>query len=257
VFIGGSNLSHGLNSEAIEKAFDMSVVNMGLHGGLGLRYIMLAAEDGIRAGDMVIIVPEYGQFGEALFFGDAELLAMVCDVLPEHRRFVSWRQWRQLAQFILRYGAAKLCRIYKCLSGGVEPPKSQYNNQGHFIQVANDPLPGLRGYGNAFASDFCPDALAEMLAFVRRCKQKGARVMFVPPVFQRTSFNRQLPFIKVISKALDDSGVGFAVPPEMFALDDELFYDTPYHLNVKGYPVRTKLMIDVLREQLSRSASSD
>ena len=35
VLIGDSNLAFGIDSEKIEEAFDMPVVNMGLHGGLG------------------------------------------------------------------------------------------------------------------------------------------------------------------------------------------------------------------------------
>ena len=38
VFIGGSNLAFGLDSHMIEDSLHCHVVNMGLHGGIGIRY---------------------------------------------------------------------------------------------------------------------------------------------------------------------------------------------------------------------------
>src|SRR4051812_8219671 len=40
IFAGGSNLTFGLNSEEVEKEFSVPVVNLGLHAGLGLTFIL-------------------------------------------------------------------------------------------------------------------------------------------------------------------------------------------------------------------------
>ena len=114
VFVGGSNLSHGLDSPLIENELGLPVVNMGVHAGLGLRYIMWATMDGLHRGDIVVIVPEYAHFGKN-FYGHGETLAMVCDIIPDHKHLLSTRQWLKLIGSMPRFGASKLCRLHLCL----------------------------------------------------------------------------------------------------------------------------------------------
>jgi hypothetical protein len=40
IFLGGSNLCFGLDSRRIADTFDMPVVNLGLHAGIGLKFMM-------------------------------------------------------------------------------------------------------------------------------------------------------------------------------------------------------------------------
>lgn len=247
VFVGGSNLSHGLESPLIEKELGLPVVNMGVHAGLGLRYIMWATMDGIHRGDIVTIVPEYGQFGKN-FYGNRETLAMVCDIIPEHKRLLSKHQWFKLIDSLPRYGAGKLGRLHKCLTGSTMPPVSSYNEQGDRIPCPQgSPLPDNKGFGPVTAAAFLPETLLQMNEFIEHCKTIGATVVFIPPVFQKTSYSRQVSYINVITKALEENGTPFLVPPSEMVLDDEFFYDTPYHLNVRGYPIRTKRVIAALR----------
>ena len=55
VLIGNSNLVFGINSKAIEQAFDMPVVNMGLHGGAGNAFHEEMAKLNVHPGDIYII----------------------------------------------------------------------------------------------------------------------------------------------------------------------------------------------------------
>lgn len=248
VFVGGSNLSHGLDSPLIENELGLPVVNMGVHAGLGLRYIMWATMDGLHCGDIVVIVPEYGHFGEN-FYGHGETLAMVCDIIPAHKHLLSTRQWLKLIDSLPRFGAGKLCRLHKCLTGNTMPPISSYNEQGDHIPGPQEkPLPNNKGLGVATAAAFMPETVVKMNEFIEQCKVIGATVVFLPPVFQKTSYGRQVSYIDALAKALEENGTPFLVPPEEMVLDDEYFYDTPYHLNVRGYPIRTRRVIAALRK---------
>lgn len=254
VFAGGSNLSHGLDSPAIERELGVGVVNMGVHAGLGLRYILLAAVDGLREGDLVVVVPEYGHFG-ANFLGNAETLAMVCDVIPAHKRLVSARQWLRLVEFLPRYGAGKLCRLHKCFSGGDAPPIAGYNAEGDKIPSAQThPNPDNKGGGKATDKDFNPDTIRQLNDCLAKIRSTGAEVVFLPPSLQRTSYERQRPFVETVAAALEANGTPFLVPPESMVLDDEFFLDTPYHLNIRGYPIRTRRVISALRPLCERTA---
>lgn len=247
IFLGGSNLSHGLDSPEIERELDVTVVNMGLHASLGLRYIMWSTIDHIRKGDVVIIVPEYPQFGSA-FNGSAELLAMVADIIPEHKAILNKSQWIGLVEHIPRYGAGKLCRLKKCFRVERFIESEKYNIQGDLKATdSTEPLPYNKGAGFVGKEAFDKSTVKQIKEFVVAVESKGARAFLMPPCFQRTSFTRQREYIEVLESALAKEGISFIVPPSLFALDDSLFYDTPYHLNAKGYPVRTKIVIDVLK----------
>lgn len=55
VLVGNSNLAFGIDSERIEEAFGMPVVNMGLHGGVGNAFNEQAAKLHVEEGDIYII----------------------------------------------------------------------------------------------------------------------------------------------------------------------------------------------------------
>ena len=63
-----------------------------------------------------------------------------------------------------------------------------------------------------------------------------------------------VPFMSTVAdfveKIFDEENNKNEFCPALFALHDNLFYDTPYHLNKLGYPVRTELVIKVLRDVL-------
>lgn len=55
VLLGNSNLTFGMDSERLEKAFNMPVVNMGLHGSLGNSFHEEMAKLNVCEGDIYII----------------------------------------------------------------------------------------------------------------------------------------------------------------------------------------------------------
>ncbi len=55
ILVGNSNLSFGINSKMIEDEFNMPVVNLGLHGGLGNAFHEEIAKNCVGRGDIVIV----------------------------------------------------------------------------------------------------------------------------------------------------------------------------------------------------------
>ena len=55
ILAGDSNLAFGMDSARLEEAFDMPVVNLGGHGGLGNGFHLNMAKRNIQAGDIVVI----------------------------------------------------------------------------------------------------------------------------------------------------------------------------------------------------------
>jgi len=54
VFVGASNLAFGLDSERVQSAMRLPVVNLGLHGGVGLKYMLDSTRPYVKKGDIVV-----------------------------------------------------------------------------------------------------------------------------------------------------------------------------------------------------------
>ena len=65
VLVGGSNVAFGANCHA-ETITSRTVVNLGLHAGIGLNVMLEQALSGIRAGDLVVVSLEYEHFDRRL-----------------------------------------------------------------------------------------------------------------------------------------------------------------------------------------------
>jgi hypothetical protein len=57
ILVGDSNVAFGFDSEKIQAAFNMPVVNFGLHAGLGQTFYSEMVKKLINEGDIVVIIP--------------------------------------------------------------------------------------------------------------------------------------------------------------------------------------------------------
>ena len=93
VLVGGSAMAFGVDSEALAEDLggDYRVVNMGLHAGLGLDFLLNETLDGLREGDVVVISPEYD-----IVWPDQPSHLEIAEVLrfqPSAYRYVEARHW--------------------------------------------------------------------------------------------------------------------------------------------------------------------
>lgn len=58
LIVGGSGAHHSINSEILEQELDISVMNMGLDGPVGLNVILPSILKVVRPGDIVLLIPE-------------------------------------------------------------------------------------------------------------------------------------------------------------------------------------------------------
>lgn len=247
VFVGGSNLSYGLDSSEIERQLGHPVVNLGLHAALGFAYQLDAALKYIHNGDVVCLVPEYANFIGDRALGDLELLILVLDIMPEQRNLISWRQWVHLAQFIPDYAPRKLRRVVESLWKRSGPTGKGFNEQGDCVsnwkmqRPMKFPVPDL-DKGQEVNNHFI-DEVASKVCFMQ---SRGAHVIMLPPVLQKSTFAKSENLIERIEHALQEKGIPYSCSPREFVLDDEYFSDTPYHLNGRGVPIRTQKVIDII-----------
>ena len=128
---------------------------------------------------------------------------------------------------------------------------------------------GDRIYPKNVASDACVDfpigasastydisemrkVFLQLDEFVSTLKEQGAEVVLLPPACQASSYANCSQLIDIITDELTTFGLPFLISPRRYALDDKLFYDTAYHLNLIGRSLRTSMVIEDLMSVYSR-----
>lgn len=249
IFVGGSNVGQGFDSAVVEKAFNRPVKNMGLHAGLGLIYQLKAIQDLVHEGDLVVVTPEYDMFS-GYCWGDDELVAMITAIMPEHCSLLTFQHWSHLLDKIPRYACRKLKRVIT-LFEPLHTPVA-YNEKGDRIApLGSKRVPFQSCMSTVGEESYDDSAIPYIVDFVKGCHWKNAGVVFMPPAFEHTSYMHMRELISRIDKELKVIKVPFVVPPEVFAFDDEMFLDTPYHLNAQGIPLRMKRVVNALNKHVT------
>lgn len=239
ILIGGSHAAFSIDSARLGEGLGGPVVNMGLHGGLGLRYMLDAVGPWLREGDLVAVVPEYEQFVGNQFDGSKELLEL----------FFLTRDWGLLR----RVTPTMLLEANQTIVDWApfRPPPPPYRRSGfdrHGDMVEHLGMPARPINRSALLSAQLDDrAIAYLAEFVRRCERRGVRAVFLPPSIARTDFELNGAAIARIDAALRRSlARHVAARPEDFVYEDDAFYDSVYHMNAPGRANRTERMIEVI-----------
>ena len=87
VFVGGSNLAFGIDCSQIEDSIGINCVNMGLHAGQGLRFIMDDNDPYIKDmnkddGNIIVLMPEFAHFFGNTSDGESATLGEV--IVTDH-----------------------------------------------------------------------------------------------------------------------------------------------------------------------------
>lgn len=263
ILVGGSNLAFGIDSHMMEDSLHVNVVNMGLYAKLGLRYMLAQAKPYIRAGDIIIVVPEYDQFygnfangdntlNTALLYAPADRLGdfiksySVIDVVLRPRVERARRAFLELA-------AASIGRKDQYFPPDTNPVynRHSFNDLGDVVSHLNlksmdpdsiyvRPLPPLKTF-NAKTIDDLNDV-------AETARRAGARSYFMFPSFMQRAWvvsDKQVDSLTF--RLRKDMKMPFIGTPQDFVFPDTMFYNTRFHLNRIGRAERTVKMIDILR----------
>jgi len=258
IFIGGSNLAFGLDSARVEQVLQMPVVNMGLHGGLGLRYMLDEVKPFVRAGDMIVVIPEYQQFYNRLMDGEGPLIDVLY-LYPNARAYLEPPQLNQLLKKFPEYVQKK---FQSFVFGVIQRQDSVYyrkafNAYGDMVahlsrqssDVSGEPL------FRAKRLDSDADAILVLNEFAAFVRTREARAFFDFPSIPQAHFRANAAIIQDLDRRLTrELQMPILSRPEENALPLNLFYDSVYHLNAQGRTIRTeKIISDVARASIART----
>jgi hypothetical protein len=258
IFVGGSNLSFGLDSKKIIDGFKRPVINMGVHAGIGLEYIVNDVKKYIHKGDVIILAPEYENFYTDNFYGEMELVSVLFDIDQSGRKYVNAKQWTHLFKYIPTYSAKKIKNYLPTLFHKPSPltnidiyDRRSFNEFGdayiHWMLPNQNYMPSKRNSGNEKVN---PEVIVFIKEFKSYVEDKGAKLLIFPPVIENQSYNNQAAIIDAISKSLVSNGIPFYVESNKYKFSPDYFFNSYYHLNKNGVDKRTQLMIEDLTPAL-------
>jgi hypothetical protein len=251
LLVGGSNVAFGVESATLERVMGMPVVNMGLHAGLGFRYMKNEAVQLMGPGDLVVVALEESNYADPV--KDHEVLYQMVDRHPAAIRFVPWWDRPRIMAGLLVLRLQSL--VKKCTGKWTfaEPHPlyraDGFNDHGDMVAHLDLPRPamleedGLAPTQSALSARFAP--IADDLE--RRARAMGAEVVYTWPVRAGSGYDPVRS--EAILAGLEAQGRTVVGRPGEFVLPDSLFHDTRYHPRQVGRAIRTeRLAADLCRE---------
>lgn len=253
VVIGGSSAAFGIDSKIMEKELGMPCVNFGLYAAFGLKCMLDLSIQGIHAGDIVVIAPEYSSQMYSDYIGSSYLLQAL-ESAPEiflafDNKYVAGLLEAMSSHLEEKRGFAE--------NGSPDPQGvyaySAFDSYGDIIydrpenmmdsMVSADNLPQI---DPTIVTDDFADMINEYVAAVEK---KGAQVYFGFCPVNRLS----------VELAEDTDTEGFLTAlqqklhcPVLSSLEDHMmdpgyFYDSNYHMNNAGAVFNTVLLVNDIK----------
>ncbi|MCM1122643.1 MAG: hypothetical protein NC416_08670 [Eubacterium sp.] len=253
VLIGNSNLSFGINSELLEEAFDMPVVNMGLQGALGNAFHEEMAKVNVREGDIIIVA--HTEYADQDNFLDPVIAWLTVENHPQLWHLIRLKDIPDMF-FSFSIYAKKSLTLWASKEGnmpdhGTVYDRSAFNEYG---DVAFERTTGSYTFTENSTclptiNTVCTERLNNLNRYVT---DRGAYLVvaaypiadgeFTPPETEYLQFQTEL------QEALDCPVIS---DYRDYFLDYDYFYDTAYHLTTEGAAIRTRQLIQDLRQWMT------
>lgn len=258
VIIGGSNASFGIDTELMEQQLGLPVVNMALHGGIPVKYVVEQAKPYLNNGDVLIFSKEYEGLRDKDWntLDGTEISKVATYDLSQIRVLLSDRKMFEttvpnIFNAIKKYidlhpiqGRKEINTVYDSRAFKEDNLMPEFIKGKYKLEVkehalkeinGNSPiLKGLREYKDYF-------------------DKKEVTFYLTPPVIIKGYFEEDkiLPFWDFFS---EKTGVPMLNSNKKYSLDKKYFFNSHYHTNYEGRKMRTEMLIeDILQKNLVNS----
>lgn len=254
ILVGNSNVSFGMDSEMLEEAFDMPVVNLGLHGSLGNAFHENIAKMNLNEGDIVIVC--HSSFSDSDDIPDPELAWLTIDNHAEIAEIIREKDYPSMPIAYLAY-VRKAILLWMTHTGNMIPEgcysRTAFNKYGDVIYKPDD----LQVDENYFSdpkeavripqiNETCTNRLNEFNEYVIG---RGATLLVAgyPIAYGKYSSiekSELMEFQNTLQSLLNCEVISNYTD---YLFPYELFYNGILHLNKTGAEVRTQQLINDLR----------
>ncbi|HWB74440.1 MAG TPA: hypothetical protein VG755_05785 [Nannocystaceae bacterium] len=253
VLVGGSTVAFGVDSCVFEAA-GYHAVNMGHNRSLGLRFMLAQVERELRAGDVVVVAPEY-----QLLWGEAvdETIITHVEHDPAGLRDLDLATCRRLSEAGLVWIARKLrCAVHQL---STEAPigysRYDFDERGDFVAhrgrapVAEAPLAVKWPRGQV---DVSPQ-IDRLDRFYAHCEAVGARCMLALPPIRADALRAGRRVIDEIERQLAaDLDMPIILDADASSYPASSFYDGGDHLTGEAAIGRAQQLLAKLQQAPAR-----
>lgn len=261
VLIGGSSMCFGIDSEALERELNMPVVDMGLYAALGTKATATFAQGGINRGDIVVFAPELDSQAYSMYF-DGESVLQAVDGKPSLALQLSFSdmvttfysapsyitQKKKIAQTGISV-SPMYSRAAFNEYGDIKIGDSDYKRTHNIMPLSYLPDSNLITVNKNIVSD---DFIEYINEYTQGAYNIGATVYWsFPPVNELaltdTTDESIQEFFEYLAKSLTAEVISY---PSDYVLDSGYFYDSNYHLNDSGVPLRTYNLVNDIKRAI-------
>jgi len=263
IFMGGSSLL-SLDSPSIARATGRQVINMGLWGGLSLRSYLEEIKGDLRPGDTVVITQEYSTVMDknyvAFINTNEESKKFLMLLSPGRHLKRCWRQGRLFEAFTMMMQLVQMknkaliqnlltLKWEKIATNGYIYYEEEFNACGDRVR----PFKILRPLDSAGIRFSPPDMRNHLYLndVFLTAQKRGVKLLYYFSHFPEKEFHANQEVITALHRQLRANlRMPIMNTPEDMVFPEDYFADTVYHLNTKGEAIRTKKMIQYLRQYL-------
>lgn len=252
ILTGGSNVLFGFNSNILQDSLNMPVVNHAIHAGYGLKYILDDVVPFVNKGDILIVSPEYSHFIANNYLGKEPLLFSLTAV-PSNIKLLSFKQLAAVSEYIPKFSFNRYKSFLYNLLKSPKPSRKRkdytqfsINDHGdHFTHWDKAPQ-SIKSYN--FNGTVNIEAITYLIDINKLITAKGAHLYISYPSLSKSNFVENEITIYAIDKALRETSLHIIGQTNDFVFDDNVFYDTAYHLTTKGIHSRSLKLVHQLRK---------
>ncbi|MDR1455844.1 MAG: hypothetical protein LBJ01_09350 [Tannerella sp.] len=245
ILLGGSNVAFGFNSEMIQEALDLPVINTGLGVGLGLKFMLDNTSKYLAEGDILVIAPEYEHFFNKFVYGKTDL-AVLFYLDPSISTDFDMKQFKIMID--CTKDLIPLPRFFPKQINKQSYHASCFNEYGDY--VCHWTMPSHPYILHASLADFKTintNFLDYYENAVTALRSQGIQVVIIPPSLAETSYNTIKERLLPLFSEFEKRDLSFSISPQEFVYPDSLFFDICYHLGYEGVLIRTNQLITLMK----------
>jgi hypothetical protein len=249
IFIGGSNFAFGLDSKMMEDSLKLNVVNMGLHAGLGVAFVLNQAKPYLKKGDKIVLSVEYG----LTKLGDKKLFTQLIDIDPHAAHYLDNSFNDKLRLIDINWQRCVSSLFFAAVLNPNEKvyKRDGFSKEGDVLTHLNEPQAvQLGNMGKMIFRDYS-DEINALNQFIELANQKGAQVFYTFPVYIESEYKLNKSVLNQYENQFKNQlKCPIINTPETFVFPNVDFFDTAYHLNKNGRKKRTERMINLLKNKV-------
>ena len=264
VVIGGSSVAFGLDSDLIEEKLGKKVVNFGLYADLGTKIMLDLSRANINEGDTIIIAPELSDQTLSLYFNAETAMQALDGSFFDMIGYIDEDNREALVGEIWGFVAKKLDYIIS----GRSPENDGAYRKDNFNPDNGDndydrPYNVMTSVSKTITLDYIYDAGDDTVTeyeqfidyvneYIEFCNEKGATVYFsFAPMNASalTDYNTQETIDAFYENFTNSVNCRVISDVNDYIMDEGYFFDSEFHLNNSGVPVRTVRLIDDIKRE--------